>query len=134
MAVLATLSDLEVSIPIDDCDDMDGALVDRLPVVDGTTLPTGDQRLLGLRSTSLMELEVLSLSVCWKDEVLSKSDLHFPWLAGFTSVSGIDHLTTPCLPMWINGTSKRQRPENAAVATKVCVYASSGWDQSAFPS
>lgn len=69
------LSDLEVSIPIEDCDDMEGALVDLLPVVEGTTLPTGDHLLLGRCSASLVEL--LSLSVGRRDEALNRSDLRF---------------------------------------------------------
>jgi hypothetical protein len=133
IAVLATLSDLEVSIPIEDCDDMDGALVDLLPTDDGTILPTGDHRLLGRRSTSLREL--LSLSVGGRDGVLSRrSDLRLTWLIVSPLGSTLGRLSRPCLPMRINGTIKRDILENAVVAMKVCVYASSGWDQSAFPS
>jgi hypothetical protein len=42
MVVLAEVSDFEVSMAWDDCDDMDGALVDLLHVESGTTLSTGD--------------------------------------------------------------------------------------------
>lgn len=132
IAVLATLSDLEVSMPNEDCDDMDGALVDLLPVDDGTTLSTGDHLLLGWRSTSLTEL--FSLSVGGTDAAPSGSDLRFTWLVSSTSGSGLCRLTRPCLPMRMNGTNKSERLANAVVAMNVWVYASSGCDQSALPS
>lgn len=119
-------------MPIEDCDDMDGALVDLLPVDDGTTLPTGDHLLLGWRSTSLIQL--FSLSMGGPDEAPSITDLRFTWLVSSTSGSGLCRLTRPCLPMRMSGTNKSERLANAVVAMKVWVYASSGCDQSAFPS
>jgi len=82
-AVLATLSDLEVSMPGDDCEDIECALVDLPPVDRGTMLPTGDQRLLGRYSASLIEL--FSESVGGSVEVLSRRDLRLSWMGLFTS-------------------------------------------------
>lgn len=105
----------------EDCDDMmDGALVDIRAIVDGATLPTKDHRLLGLCSASLARL--LSLSVGVGVVVLNWGDLRLDWpLCSSKSGSGLGRLTIPCLPILMNGTSRRERLENAVVAMNVCV-------------
>lgn len=109
----------------EDCDDIEGAALCWLSLVtDGANVSTGDQRLLGRFPFSFPKFRG------GEDGRSGGIVLRFESLSfGFDA----SRFGTPCLPIRMNGTRRRDMPAKAVVAINVLVYASSGYASNPFP-